>query len=118
MSGIREWIVNRATDLADGGVTCLNGHEYSSIVEMSPYDVYNLPYDMGVKIWESLGGLIAWLLSFLPGSDAVSYALISDTATNAMAIVLMVVLIFAIGFVTNLTMIWQERKFLGRQMDR
>ncbi|MBO7205083.1 MAG: NADH-quinone oxidoreductase subunit H [Candidatus Methanomethylophilaceae archaeon] len=119
MSGIREWIVNRATDLADGGVTCLNGHEYSSIVEMSPFgDTYNLPYDMGVKIWESLGGLIAWLLSFLPGSDAVSYALISDTATNAMAIVLMVVLIFAVGFVTNLTMIWQERKFLGRQMDR
>ena len=30
----------------------------------------------------------------------------------------MVVVIFAIGFVINLTMIWQERKFLGRTMDR
>ena len=118
MSGLREWIVNRFTGDGDGGSIFLNGHEYSDIISMSPYDVPNLPYDIGVKIWESLGGLIAWLINLFVPNNAVSFALISDTATNAMAIVLMVVVIFAIGFVTNLTMIWQERKFLGRQMDR
>ena len=76
MSGLREWIVNRATDLADGGSVCLNGHEYSDIVGMSPYDVYNLPYDIGVKVWESLGGLIAWLINLFVPNNAVSFALI------------------------------------------
>ena len=35
---------------------------YEDLIAMSPYEVYNLPYDIAVKIWESLGGLIAWLI--------------------------------------------------------
>ncbi|MDD7423432.1 MAG: NADH-quinone oxidoreductase subunit H [Candidatus Methanomethylophilaceae archaeon] len=113
-SSILNWIINRD----DWVNTVVNGVDYSGIVNMSPYAGYNLPYDIGVKIWESLGGLIAWLINLIFPGNPVSYTLVSDPVTNAMAIILMVVVIFAIGFVVNLTMIWQERKFLGRQMDR
>ena len=80
--------------------------------------IYNLPYDMSLKIWDMLGGLIAWIISLIFPDNWLSNALVSPEVTNAMAIILMVVVIFAIGFVINLTMIWQERKFLGRTMDR
>ena len=113
-SSILNWIINRD----DWVNTVVNGVDYSGIVNMPPYAGYNLPYDIGVKIWESLGGLIAWLINLIFPGNPVSYTLVSDPVTNAMAIILMVVVIFAIGFVVNLTMIWQERKFLGRQMDR
>ena len=80
--------------------------------------IYNLPYDISLKVWDALGGIIAWLINiFFPG-NGFSQSLISPEVSNAMAIILMVVVIFAIGFVINLTMIWQERKFLGRTMDR
>ena len=89
-----------------------------ALIAMSPYAGYNLPYDMGVKIWESLGGAIAWLINLIFPGNSVSLWLISDGVTNALAMVGEVLVIFAIGFVINLTMIWQERKFLGRMMDR
>ena len=89
-----------------------------ALIAMSPYDVYNLPYDIGVKIWESLGGAIAWLINLIFPGNSVSLWLISDPVTNVFAMVGEVLAIFVIGFVINLTMIWQERKFLGRMMDR
>ena len=100
-SSILNWIINRD----DWVNTVVNGVDYSGIVNMSPYAGYNLPYDIGVKIWESLGGLIAWLINLIFPGNPVSYTLVSDPVTNAMAIILMVVVIFAIGFVVNLTMI-------------
>ena len=60
-----------------------------------PYDVYNLPYDISLKIWDALGGIIAWLINiFFPG-NGFSQSLISPEVSNAMAIILMVVVIFA-----------------------
>jgi len=38
--------------------------------------------------------------------------------SNALALVLMVIVVFAVCFIVNLTMIWFERKVLGRIMDR
>ena len=102
-TSVTEFIVNRTDE---------------ALIAMSPYDVYNLPYDIGVKIWESLGGLIAWLINLIAPGNCVSTWLISNEVTNAFAIIGMVLVIFAVGFVINLTMIWQERKFLGRMMDR
>ncbi|MFA5453147.1 MAG: NADH-quinone oxidoreductase subunit NuoH [Candidatus Methanomethylophilaceae archaeon] len=83
-----------------------------------PYAVYNLPYDIGLKLWEVLGGLIAWLINLLVPGNCVSTWLICDQVANVFAIILMVVVIFAVGFIINLTMIWEERKVLGRMMDR
>lgn len=84
-----------------------------------PYgDVFNLPYDVGMKLWDVVGGLIAWLINLIVPGNCVSTWLMSDAVSNALAVVLMVVVIFAVGFVVNLTMIWEERKVLGRMMDR
>ena len=83
-----------------------------------PYSVYNLPYDIGLKLWELLGGLIAWLINLLVPGNCVSTWLVCDQVANVFAIILMVVVIFAVGFIINLTMIWEERKVLGRMMDR
>ena len=81
-------------------------------------DVYNLPYDIGHKLWEVIGGLLAWLLNLIFPGNGLSTFLISENVTTAFAVVLMVVVIFAVAFIINLTMIWEERKVLGRMMDR
>jgi len=80
--------------------------------------VYNLPYDIGYKLWEMIGGAIAWLVNLILPGNGLSTFLMSYEVMNIFALILMVVVIFAVGFVINLTMIWQERKVLGRMMDR
>ena len=81
-------------------------------------DVYNLPYAIGNWLWELIGGLIAWLINLILPGNGLSQWLVSDSVTNAMAIILLVVIIFAVAFIINITMIWEERKILGRMMDR
>lgn len=83
-----------------------------------PYDVYNLPYDAGYKASELLLGLLAWLVNLLVPGNGLSTWLISDGIVNGVAVVLECIVIFAVGFIVNLTMIWEERKVLGRMMDR
>ena len=85
-----------------------------------PYGgTYNLPYDIGYKIWELIGGAIAWLINLLfPGNNFSEYLAFNPDIANAFGIVFMVVVIFAVAFIINITMIWQERKVLGRMMDR
>jgi NADH-quinone oxidoreductase subunit H len=85
-----------------------------------PYgDVYNLPYDIGFKIWELISGVLAWLINLIaPGNGVSTFLVETPIVTNMFSIVLMVVVIFAVGFIVNLTMIWEERKVLGRMMDR
>ena len=103
---------------------------YSSILDWIVYnnpldnthypfgDVDNLPYDIGYKLSEVLLGLIAWLINLIVPGNCVSEFLVDDGMMNGLTLVLMAVVIFAIGFVINLTMIWEERKILGRVMDR
>lgn len=84
-----------------------------------PYgEVYNMPYHVGYNITELILGFIAWLVNVIVPNNTASLWLISDAVVNAVAIVFEVVVIFAVGFVINLTMIWEERKVLGRMMDR
>lgn len=80
--------------------------------------VYNLPYDVGCKLGQIILGFLAWLINLIFPGNGVSEFLIDDGMVNALALVMMAVVIFAIGFVINLTMIWEERKILGRVMDR
>ena len=85
----------------------------------SPYGVLNIPYELGYRIWELIGGTIAWLINLIFPGNSVSDFLANDTAfASYIAIAVMVIIIFAVAFVINLTMIWQERKILGRMMDR
>ncbi|MBS7382128.1 MAG: NADH-quinone oxidoreductase subunit H [Candidatus Methanomethylophilaceae archaeon] len=80
--------------------------------------VYNLPYDVGCKLGQIILGFLAWLINLIFPGNGVSEFLIDDGMVNALALVMMAVVIFAIGFIINLTMIWEERKILGRVMDR
>ena len=82
------------------------------------YNVYNLPYDIGYKLWEIIGGAIAWLINLIFPGNSVSTFLVAEDVTSVIAVALMVIVIFAVAFVINLTMIWEERKVLGRMMDR
>lgn len=79
---------------------------------------YNLPYDVGYKLWQLLGGLIAWLLDVIVPGNGLSQWLVSDSVSNGLALILLVIVVFAVIFIVNLTMIWMERKILGRLMDR
>lgn len=81
-------------------------------------DAFNLPYAISYWLWELLGGALAWLVNLLIPGNILSTWLISDAVMNAMAIILMVIIIFIVAFVVNLTMLWEERKVLGRMMDR
>ena len=109
------------------------GYEYMSILdwiffrsqesvmasEFYPYIGDNLPYMIGYRLAEVILGLIGWLVGLIVNcwrpEDSI---LISGWMLNAIAVVLEVVVIFGVGFVVNLTMIWEERKILGRTMDR
>jgi len=83
-----------------------------------PYASYNLPFDISYKLWEIIGGLIAWLVNLLLPGNWLSTWLISDEVANAFALIIFMVLIFAVAFVVTLGSLWMERKVLGRLMDR
>ncbi|MCL2148323.1 MAG: NADH-quinone oxidoreductase subunit H [Methanomassiliicoccaceae archaeon] len=83
-----------------------------------PYESYNLPFDLSYKIWEILGGLIAWLVNLILPGNWLSTWLVSDEVSNMFAIVVFMVLIFLVAFVVTLLSLWMERKVLGRVMDR
>ncbi len=85
----------------------------------SPYGAAeNIPYAVGSGLWEIIGGIIAWILNMIAPGNGVSTWLVSGAVTNALGLVLMIVVFFAVIFIVNLTMIWMERKVLGRIMDR
>jgi len=104
--------------------------EYQSILDWinfpdpmsNPYypfgDAYNLPYDISMKIWEILGGTIAWLINLIFPGNGVSGWLVCDMTANFFALVVFMILMFAVPFVGCLVSLWEERKILGRAMDR
>ena len=80
--------------------------------------VYNLPFDISYKLWEIIGGTIAWLINLLFPNNEVSVWLMSDDVTVAFSLVIFMLIVFIVVFVCTLLSLWQERKFLGRMMDR
>ncbi|MBE6527126.1 MAG: NADH-quinone oxidoreductase subunit H [Thermoplasmata archaeon] len=104
--------------------------EYQSILDWinfpdpmsNPYypfgDAYNLPYDISMKIWEILGGTIAWLLNLIFPNNGISGWLVCDMTANFFALVVFMILMFAVPFIGCLVSLWEERKILGRAMDR
>ena len=83
-----------------------------------PFDVYNLPFDIGYKLWEIIGGAIAWLINLLFPGNPVSTWLVCDATCTLLALVIFMLLIFIVAFVSTLIVLWMERKCLGRMMDR
>lgn len=84
-----------------------------------PYgSTYNLPFDISYKLWEIIGGLIAWLINLLVPGNAVSTWLVSDGVCVGGALIIFMIVIFLVVFICTLLSLWMERKVLGRVMDR
>lgn len=83
-----------------------------------PYDTYNVVYDIGFEVYQFLGGIVAWLIDLLIPGNWLSEWLVSDAVVNAFAIIILALLIFLVIFVGVLISLWEERKVLGRFMDR
>ena len=81
-------------------------------------DAYNLPYDISLKLWEIIGGTIAWLINLIFPGNGVSGWLVCDMTANFFALVVFMILMFAVPFIGCLVSLWEERKILGRAMDR
>jgi len=78
----------------------------------------NLPYGIAYRLWELIGGLIAWLINVPFPGNGISTWLVNDEVTNAFALVLFMLIIFLVVFICTLLSLWMERKVLGRLMDR
>ena len=84
-----------------------------------PYgDTYNVVYDLGFEVYQFLGGIVAWLIDLLLPGNPVSEWLMSDAVVNAFSIIILALVIFLVIFVGVLISLWEERKVLGRFMDR
>ncbi|MBR4503459.1 MAG: NADH-quinone oxidoreductase subunit H [Candidatus Methanomethylophilaceae archaeon] len=83
-----------------------------------PFDSYNLAYDLGYKLWEIIGGTLAWLINFIWPGNPISTWLIDEPTTVLFALLLFMLLIFMVAFVSVLIVLWEERKIWGRMMDR
>lgn len=105
--------------------------EYSSILnwidffqdpmgnEFYPFgDVYNLPFDISYKLWEIIGGTIAWLINLIFPDNVVSDWLMSEPVCVLLSLIIFMLIIFIVVFVCTLISLWMERKCLGRMMDR
>ncbi|MBR4181392.1 MAG: hypothetical protein IKQ57_04585 [Candidatus Methanomethylophilaceae archaeon] len=46
--------------------------------EYCPFDSYNLAYDLAYKVWEILGGTIAWLVNLIWPGNPISTWLVDD----------------------------------------
>jgi len=83
-----------------------------------PFASYNLPYDWSYKICEVLGGALAWLINLIFPGNPVSTWLICDMTLNFFALLVFMLIIFLVVFTGVLISLWEERKVLGRTMDR
>lgn len=81
-------------------------------------DAYNLPFDMAWKLWDIIGGTIAWLINLIWDGNPISTWLMCDATMTLMSLIIFMLLIFIVVFVCTLISLWMERKCLGRMMDR
>lgn len=79
---------------------------------------YNLPYHICYNLWQIIGGAIAWLVNLILPGNPISTWLMCDATCTLLSLVLFMVVIFAVAFVNCLVVLWFERKWLGRLMDR
>jgi NADH-quinone oxidoreductase subunit H len=80
---------------------------------------------MNLDLWQLLAGLVHWLMVDIIGPifgwlgfHGFEHWLGSAGVLNFVTIVLVVLIVFVVGMLVSITLIWQERKTLGRLMDR
>lgn len=83
-----------------------------------PYEAHNIVYEIGYNLYQFLGGLVAWLIDVIFPGNGFSVWLMSGPVVNLFAVIILALLIFLVVFTAVLVSLWQERKMLGRFMDR
>ncbi|MBI0582752.1 MAG: NADH-quinone oxidoreductase subunit NuoH [Methanomassiliicoccus sp.] len=80
---------------------------------------------MILDIWQLLGGLVHWLMVDIIGAiigwlgfHSLQSWLGSSGVLNFVTILIVALIVFVVGMLVSITLIWQERKTLGRLMDR
>jgi NADH-quinone oxidoreductase subunit H len=80
---------------------------------------------MYLDIWQFLGGIVHWLMVDIIGGffrwlGFYSFAswLGSPDVLYLLTVILVALIVFTVGMLVSITLIWQERKTLGRLMDR
>ena len=83
-----------------------------------PFDSYNLAYAFSYRMWDVLGGTLAWIINLLFPGNGFSTFLLSDGVCFLMSMLIFMLVIFLVIFFSTLIVLWIERKCLGRMMDR
>ncbi|HPT75033.1 MAG TPA: NADH-quinone oxidoreductase subunit H, partial [Methanomassiliicoccaceae archaeon] len=80
---------------------------------------------MYLDLWGLVGGLVHWLMVDVIGTIlnwlhiyALAEWLGSPGVLNIVTILVVALIILIVGMLVSITLIWQERKMLGRFMDR
>jgi NADH-quinone oxidoreductase subunit H len=80
---------------------------------------------MYLDLWQLLAGLVHWLMVDIIGPIVgwigflgVEHWLGSAGVLYFITVILVVLIVFVVGMLVSITLIWQERKTLGRLMDR
>jgi NADH-quinone oxidoreductase subunit H len=81
---------------------------------MDANGLYQFVY--GIALW--LMQVIAWPFNNLLGWESVGGWFVSPGVVDFLTTLLAALIVFIVGFLISITFIWQERKTLGRLMDR
>ena len=80
---------------------------------------------VSIDLWGGMDALTNWLMDDVLGAffnwlglHGFADFLMSDTLGTVIMLLLFGIFVFVVGFLGDITMIWQERKMLGRLMDR
>jgi len=80
---------------------------------------------MYLDLWQLLAGLVHWLMVDIIGPifgwlsfHGIEGWLIRPETLYFITVILVVLIVFVVGMLVSITLIWQERKMLGRFMDR
>ena len=80
---------------------------------------------VSIDLWGGMDALTNWLMDDVLGAffnwlglHGFADFLMSDTLGTVIMLLLIGIFVFIVGFLVDITMIWQERKMLGRLMDR
>ena len=77
-----------------------------------PFASYNLPFDIGYRLWEIIGGTIAWLINLLFPGNPVSTWLMCDATCTLFALLIFMLLVFIVAFVSTLIVLWMSSNAL------
>jgi NADH-quinone oxidoreductase subunit H len=81
-------------------------------------NIYTLFYGLSDWIMNVVAWILNWLFRVPPGTNDFTNWLVSPGVVQLVNYLIVAVVVFIVAFLMGLTVIWMERKCLGRFMDR